>query len=508
MKKLSTLTTAFTIICFCAGNIGAQNEVKISGNACTGSILTANINGSPIERIEWKLNGYTIEVNGSARQAVTVAGGNGPGSNPNQLYYPNGIFVDRDDNIWVADASNGRVQKFTPGNTNGVTIGGNLPNHPTFPVNVFVAYNGTIYVADYFEGKVKRLVKDGTKWVTVAGQNNELDLVRGVWVDKDGNVYCTQYGYYFNGTVKLDGMVLKYPRNSANWQIVAGGNGIGSALNQFSQPTSVMLHNEGSLYITDSRNDHGQENARVMKWAPGAAAGVIVAGGNGVGNKNNQCPYPFHAFVDKYKNVFVSNTDIYSKITKWLPGSKTGKIVAGGNGVGDDAGQFNRPSGIFLKGTFLYVVDAANHRVQRFDFNDPNQISAFTARHPGTYTAVAIFEDGSRATSNGITIKACGETFAAQDEGLKKQENIINTIGAYPNPAKKSVTLSYTAARSGTSVVEIADFSGRIVLYRSVNALQGQNQNNLNIGNLAKGTYFIHIIKPDKARESIQLKIE
>jgi sugar lactone lactonase YvrE len=357
MKKPLVFVIAGSLLWFTNSNhVNAQNLVNISGNTCTGSTLSASISGTQPEKIEWKLNGYVINVSGSTRQGVTVAGGNGPGNQANQLYYPNGVFVDKDDNIWVADASNGRVQKFTPGNPNAVTIGGSLPNHPTFPVNVFVCPDGAIYVADYFEGRVKRLAKGGTKWITVAGQHDELDLVRGVWVDKHGNVYCTQYGFYFNGTVKLDGMVLKYPPHSSNWQIVAGGNGIGNALNQFSQPTSVMLDDEGSMYVADSRNDHGQENARVMKWTQGATQGEVVAGGNGVGNQSNQCPYPFHAFVDKQKNVFVSNTDVYSKITKWLPVIENSEIIAGGNGVGDDARSvYTGQAAFFLRAnTFMW----------------------------------------------------------------------------------------------------------------------------------------------------------
>src|SRR5215831_1796616 len=161
MKQISLFTISIFLICVCAKS-HAQNSVKISGNTCAGSILTANINGIAPEKIEWRVNGKPIAESGSARQGVTVAGGNGAGYGANQLNDPNGVFVDKDDNVWVADTRNGRVQKFTPGNPNGETIGGNLPNHPTFPVNVFVCNrDGAVYVADYFEGKVKRLAKDG-----------------------------------------------------------------------------------------------------------------------------------------------------------------------------------------------------------------------------------------------------------------------------------------------------------------------------------------------------------
>ena len=508
MKKIKMLTIGALLFCVCSATIlNAQRGVRISGNTCTWGILTASISGADVETIEWKLNGETI-ASGSPRQGVTVAGGNGPGSAANQLYNPNGVFVDHDKNLWVADASNGRVQKFAPGSTTGVTVGGNLPNHPTFPVNVFVRANGEVYVADYFEGKVKRLSDDGTKWIDVAGQNNELDLVRGVWVDKNGNVYCTQYGFYFNGTVKLDGMILKYPRNSSAWQIVAGGNGTGHGLKQFSIPTSVMLDDTGNIYVADGTNDHGLSNSRVMKWTPGAAMGVIVAGGNGEGSDDNQCPSPFHAFVRSNGNVFVST--YYDKIQKWIPGATKSIISAGGNGTGSLPGQFNAPAGVFIERHYLYVVDIFNHRVQRFDLIEPNHVAQFTARHPGTYSAVITYEDGSRIESNKISIAECNEVAAplsGKTDATAKEILVSKTI-AYPNPATNSVMVNYTTQKSGQYIFEIVDLNGKILSHKEIQVPQGINRTTIDLSGVTNGLYFINIIKPDKTKELIQINKE
>lgn len=486
----------------------AQNSVKISGNTCVKSVLTAQMN-SAVQKIEWRLNGQVISTRGASRQGVTVAGGNGPGYGSDQLYYPNGVFIDGEDNLWVADASNGRVQKFLPGSTNGITIGNNLPNAPGFPVNVFVCPDGSIYVADYFEGKVKMLKKDGTRWINVAGQHNELDLVRGVWVDKDGNVYCTQYGFYFNGTVKLDGMILKYPPRSSAWEIVAGGNGVGSGLNQFSQPTSVMLDDERNIYVADSRNDHGLDNARVMKWAPGSAAGEVVAGGNGVGVHRNQCPYAFHAFVQKNKTVFVSNSGEYNAVTKWIPGIENSSVAAGGNGLGDAPDQFNGANGIFIKGKYLYVVDGSNHRVQRFDLSESPNKSEFIARHPGTYTAVVTFENGTAATSNAIIISTCPENnaeasvAAAVIKGGKNQDLVV-----YPNPVKNTLTINYVANKEGKGVFEMMDLSGKVIVHKEISMIKGTNRSTADVSHFAGGVYFIRVTKPDKTKEVIQVNKE
>lgn len=498
MKKFTLQAVGLMLVCFAAlGHLYSQKQLIISGDNKIGSKLTLSINRDDVEKLQWNYNGKPIETSGCSRKGVTVAGGNCTGSNPNQLTNPNGVFVDKDDNVWVADTRNFRVQKFTPGNRNGVTIGADLPNAPSFPVNLFIGNNGDVYVADFFEGKVKLLKKGGVEWINVAGQNNELDLVRGVWVDKDENVFLTQYGFYFNGTFNLDGIILKYPKNSSAFEIVGGHNGIGTALNQFSQPGSIMLNDNNDMFITDGANDHGQLNARVLKWVPGAPEGVIVAGGNGEGDAPNQCPSPAHAFADKKGNVYVSNYTTH-KITKWKPGGKTGEIVAGGNGMGNEPDQLAYPQGIFLKGRYLYVVDSYNERVQRFDLEEKNRHKYFRPRHPGKYSASATLADGSVIESNIITISSDEKPGKPSD--LRKGK-----IVAYPNPSKNTVTVDFSSDMNARYTIELTDVTGRTLLRKEVAARRGSNQQVLNVSAYANGIYIIKLNKPDGTKESVQI---
>jgi len=476
--------------------VRAQKQFTISNNPGTGKMLTLNTGGASIEKVEWKYNGKVIETSGSSRKGVTVAGGHCTGSNPNQLTNPNGVFVDKDDNIWVADTRNFRIQKFTPGNRNGITIGAEFPNAPSFPVALFIKPNGDVYVADFFEGKIKLLRNGGSEWINVAGQNNELDLVRGLWVDDDDNVFCSQYGFFFNGTFNLDGIILKYPPNSSAFEIVAGHNGIGAELNQFSQPGSVMLDDDGNMFITDGDNDHGQQNARVLKWAQGAPEGEIAAGGNGQGEAPNQCPSPAHAFVDKKGNVYVSNYQSF-KVTKWKPGGTTGEIVAGGNGFGDEADQLSYPQGIFVKGKYLYVVDSYNERVQRFDLNEPDHKKPFNPRHPGNYSASVTLENGAVIETNVITVT----------DNSKPVPGTINKHKAiaFPNPTNNSITVDYFAEKSSRYVIQLMDLTGRLLSSKQANAVQGSNRTSINVAPFVRGTYLINLIKPDGTKESIQV---
>ena len=138
--------------------------------------------------------------------AVTVAGGNGYGAAANQLNSPAAVFVDGQANIYVADLGNNRIQKFPPGSTsssNGITVAGGkglgtAPDQLAQPSSVFVDAAGTLYVADKLNGRVQKFPPNstsGTNATTVAGGNglgpaaNQLDNPDGVFIDATGNIY-------------------------------------------------------------------------------------------------------------------------------------------------------------------------------------------------------------------------------------------------------------------------------------------------------------------------------
>src|SRR2546423_1366060 len=104
MKKILFYFIAALFFCFCINsNLYSQCEIKIAGKSCKGAALIANTSGGTLMKLEWKWNGKTIAtVSDSSVEGVTVAGGNGEGNGADQLDDPNGVFVDRHGNLWVA----------------------------------------------------------------------------------------------------------------------------------------------------------------------------------------------------------------------------------------------------------------------------------------------------------------------------------------------------------------------------------------------------------------------
>ncbi|CAF1593229.1 unnamed protein product [Rotaria magnacalcarata] len=191
--------------------------------------------------------------------------------------------------------------------------------------------------------------------------------------------------------------------DTANGQVVAGGNGHGNGLNQLNGPSDVLIDKEtDSLIICDWKNhrvvrwsrrsgttqgeilinnincygltmdeqrylyvaDFGKHEVR--RYQLGEKIGTLVADGNGQGDGLNQLNVPHYFFVDRDHSVYVSDYS-NNRVMKWVEGAKEGIVVAGGQGEWSALTQVSYPQGLFVDtlGT-LYVAEYGNSRVMRW----------------------------------------------------------------------------------------------------------------------------------------------
>ncbi|CAF3762903.1 unnamed protein product [Rotaria sp. Silwood1] len=202
------------------------------------------------------------------RNGITVAGGNGKGPALNQLNYPYGLFVDDDAAVYVVDSLNYRIVKWMPGvSSDRVVAGGNgegnRNNQLSYATKVVVDRTGTMFICDSDNKRVQRWLKNDNHGQTIIANISCIGLA----MDNKGSLYVSDNEKYCVTTGE---------------QVVAGGNGQGSAFNQFWNPDHIFVDNDQSVFVVDFSND------RVMKWSIGSKEGIVVAGGNGWGNGTNQ----------------------------------------------------------------------------------------------------------------------------------------------------------------------------------------------------------------------------
>ncbi|CAF3885892.1 unnamed protein product [Adineta steineri] len=286
---------------------------------------------------------------------ITVAGGNGEGQELNQLNSPDGICIDDDKSIYIADTCNNRIVKWKFNSNEGQIIAGgngigkrnNQLNSPTDII--FDSENNSFIISD-----------KGNKRVIQYSDQNQTDqqiLVSnidcfGITIDQNGFIYVSDFENH---------EVRRWKQGDVVGELVAGGNGKGDQLNQLNGPSFIFIDKDYSLYISD------RENHRVMKWGKDAKEGIVVAGGNGYGNSLKQLSHPRGVIVDHLDQIYVADQGNH-RVMRWCEGNDEGEIVVGGNGNGNQSDQLNGPAGLsFDNEENLYVVDQGNHRIQKYE---------------------------------------------------------------------------------------------------------------------------------------------
>jgi len=164
--------------------------------------------------------------------------------------YPHGLFVDRDDNVWVSDgrAKNGKgqtVMKFSPQGKLLMTLGkpgvaGDGPDTFNGPSDILIAPNGEIFVADGHGGdtnaRIVKLSKDG-KFIKAWGKKGsgpgEFDTPHSLAMDSGGRLFVADRS---NSRIQIfdqEGKLL------AEWR-------------QFGRPSGVFINKKDILYAADS----------------------------------------------------------------------------------------------------------------------------------------------------------------------------------------------------------------------------------------------------------------
>ena len=543
----------------------------------------------------------------STTNGITVAGGNGPGSAANQLYSPLEVSIDMSGNLYVVDELNSRIQKFPPGSdsaTNGITVaGGNgagdLPNQLNAPSGLYIDTLGNIYVDDMGNSRIQKfpLGSDSSTYAeTVAGGSCTIlsNGTTGVWLDARGNIYICDGGLNRSCVLKWDPNGTEYHYIYAH--TFAGGNGQGAGNNQLYTPTGICANANGNIFVSDYESirmfppnsnidstwssatvggvaapggpvifftptgvfvdghdyvyvadnfnglieKYGLDSFGVLlcagvgpnavfvnssgnifaadgsqsikKFPPNSnydTVGIIVAGGNGQGSGANQFNYPASLFIDAYDNLYVA--DCYNnRIQKFPAGSSSstaGITVAGGNGQGSGANQLYYPSGVCvdIDGN-IFVADTYNNRVQEFPSGSTSATGGVTVAG-GSGAGCAPYQlnhPNSLCLSNGNLCILDGGNYRVQAISHSVVTGITNiiidldNIHLYPNPNSGSFILQ--SSGSIGSEYLIYDMIGRIVAQDIISS----DKQNIALKGISMGSYTLEI----KGSKAIRFVIE
>ncbi|CAF1040229.1 unnamed protein product [Adineta steineri] len=224
--------------------------------------------------------------------ATTVAGGNGEGQKLNQLDGPQGIFIENDKSIYIADTENHRIVKWkSNSNTGQIIASGNGKGNQNYQLNdpidlIFDKNNNSFIVSDAGNGRVIRYF-DQNQHIIISNI-----VCYGLTIDKNGFIYVSDL---------MNNEVRRWKQGDIKGELVAGGNGQGNSLKQLSFPRGVIVDHLGQIYVADRVNN------RVMRWCEEDAEGKILVSGNGEGNESSQLYGPTGLSFDNEENLYAAD---------------------------------------------------------------------------------------------------------------------------------------------------------------------------------------------------------
>jgi sugar lactone lactonase YvrE len=375
-----------------------------------GNVYVADFSNNRVRKID--TTGTMMTVAGgvcptdvpSVPYGTVPVGDNGPAGLAT-LCRPSSVALDATGNLFVADTNQQRIRKIDATTTvpldatrtittvagSGVeaTLAGDTYTCPDasqgaaatasalcFPGSVAVDANGVVYVSDAGNALLRKVIGDGSM-PTAAGQRFGGDggqaLVavlrrpRGVATDGKGNVFVSDTANNRVRRISPGGVITTVAGTGT-----AGFAGDAAAATeaQLNAPTGLALDPNGVLYIADTQND------RIRRVD---AAGIIsTVAGNGTAGFGGDAGPAVAAQINKPEAIALGPTgDLYVADTQ---NGRVRRVDSGGNittvagngtagfagdGADPTLAQLNKPAGVAVFESSLFISDTENHRIRK-----------------------------------------------------------------------------------------------------------------------------------------------
>jgi sugar lactone lactonase YvrE len=416
------------------------------------------------------------------------SGDGGPATSA-QLNTTQGVAVDGQGNLYIADFATQRVRKVDTGGTittfagtNGGFSGDGGPAifaQMNGPMGVAVDGQGNIYIADYNNARVRKVSTNGII-TTFAGTGvpgfsgdggpataARLYAPRGLAADGQGNIYIVDQYNHRVRKVDSGGTITTFAGTGVPGFSGDGGPATSARLGAYPDG-GVAADANGDVYIADPTND------RVRKVSGGTITTFAGGGptrGDGGPATSGRLVDPSGLAVDGQGNLYIADGADY--LVRKVDTGEIITTVAGTAGTGGFHGDGGpaasatvfAPTGLALDGGGnLYIADRGNYRVRKvLNTEVAAQSIAFAALANRTYgdpdftvSATAssglpvTFAASGNCTVGGTTVHITGAgscTITASQPGG----------GGYPAATSVSRTLSIAKASQTITFATLAN---------------------------------------------------
>ncbi|HEY3840410.1 MAG TPA: SBBP repeat-containing protein, partial [Bryobacteraceae bacterium] len=320
----------------------------------------------------------------------TVAGsdntGDGGAAISASLSQPEGIAVDINGNVYVADAAANRIRKISTDGTIHTIAGTGAAGFAgddgpataaalNQPYGIALDRSGNLFIADLGNARVREITSDGTMRTVAGGgafpaigqgqggpaTSAQLNQPRNVALDAAGNLYISDFGTNQVYGVSPGGtLTLVAGTGTAGFS----GDGSSALLARFNAPAGLSIDATGALYIADSGNNRVRRvrNGVVITvfntpsptgvaFDPAGTLYVAASGYFGtVSQQNPSIPSAVDVAVDRAGNIFATAAGQILEIpiggtVTTVAGSGAAQNFGGDNGLAT-AARLNSPSSV------------------------------------------------------------------------------------------------------------------------------------------------------------------
>jgi sugar lactone lactonase YvrE len=235
----------------------------------------------------------------------------------------------------------------------------------------------------------------------------------GISVDRDGNVWIADFANNKAGTKGQQ--VHKFSPTGQKLLSLGVAGKAGSADGQFNQPNDVVVGPDGSIYVADGHDAQGMTTnqaiaegikrgatSRISKFT---RDGTFIKSWGSIGVKHGEFRTPHALMFDARGRLWVADRgnhriEIFDQDGKYL----------------ESRYAFSRPSGFFIKGNLLYVIDSESGPLNHPNWRDGVRIGPVDEDRVTGF--IPPFEREDRVyqgtAGEGVAVDADGNVFAAE----------------------------------------------------------------------------------------------
>ena len=263
---------------------------------------------------------------------------------PGMFLNPQHLAVDSEDNIYVTDLGNSRVQKFDEQGTYVRSWGsqGSGPGEFSHPSGIAVI-DDYVFVVDRALDTVQKFDNLGNfvmQWGGFGSGNGEFRSPNGIAISDDKFVYVVDTGNNRIQKFTLDG------------EYVSGFGQSGKRAGNFISPIDVAVDSEGKLFVTDPGNNRinvYNDDGKFLRTLDSSVGGFKIS--------------PRGIVVDESDNIYIGD----QRNNRIIQFNQYGFSLSIFGVTGNSEGQFQSPKDVTVDNNgFLYVTDTLNHRIQKF----------------------------------------------------------------------------------------------------------------------------------------------